>query len=124
MAGTALVAGDFSVQRVALDPQNNIVLGWGSFKGNADYLTGVWKITPAFLGVQQILSLVVTPFMKLSTATTPVLNLICLQENSDGTYTVELYEDWAADTNDDVDAFSNVRFKFFFIGTGAVTAAT
>jgi hypothetical protein len=121
---TALVAADFDLKRVALDPQNNVVIGWGTFQGNDDYATATWKITPALLGLSAISVLHVTPFMKLSTATTPVLNLICLQDMGDGTYNVELYEDWAADTNDDVDAFDGVKFNIFFIGAGAVTAAS
>ena len=117
-----MTAANFKVTKVPIDPQNNIVMGWGYVTGNNDYATGTWKIKPEFLGLHTIYAVNMSAFMRNSTATTPILNLICLQDLGDGTYGIELYEDWAADTADDADGFSNVKLQLFFIGVAAPSA--
>ena len=120
---TALPAGAFNITIVPIDKRKNVVMGYGTITGNADYAASTWHVTPALLGVKEIKSIAISPSLKDSTHTTPVKNLVTLEDNGDGTYDIGLHAAWDGTHNADADGFEDETFQIFFVATGLHAAA-
>jgi hypothetical protein len=121
------MAHTFNLKKFCLDPQNNVMLGFGTITLVDDYSAGGWAITPAALGLASITFLhPLVDFLDGATATDASLHV---KLGSNGAYNIEVWKDdgvsgihteYAGTASD----FDGKIIPILFTGPGAVTAGS